>query len=125
MHVDNGRLCEDVFKTGISTRVRDNTSINSDELLSLLGSLRDLVQSKAVTRLDFDDPTSLSDEDYQNLTGLTRIQFDDLISNIKEIKQSKSRSVRTCVAVLLVKLRCAFDNKLLATLFNMKKWQVT
>lgn len=124
VHIDSGRISGEVLKTGINTRVRDNTSLSNDELLSLLDSLRNLVNTKSFTRLDFDDDTSFSDEDYQNFTGLTRNQFNDLISNVKEIKQSKSRSVRTCVAILLVKLRCALDNKLLATLFNMKKWQV-
>lgn len=70
------------------------------------------------------DNNLLGDEDYKNLTGLTRSQFDDLMTNVDDIKHSKFSSIRSCIAILLVKLKCALDNKVLATLFTMKKWQV-
>ncbi|XP_062596761.1 uncharacterized protein LOC134258244 [Saccostrea cucullata] len=123
-HIYGGHLTSEALSYGVSERVRKCTSLSNDNLRNLLDSLRNYAKKNASTRLDFDSETSLSAEDYRNLTGLTRTQFDDLMLNVEDIKTSKSRSIRTCVAILLMKLRCALDNKMLATLFNMKKWQV-
>ena len=67
---------------------------------------------------------SLSDTDYLSLTGLTRDQFDDVMTYVKNIRPTKTRSIRTCVAILLTKLRSGMDNEMLGTVFNMKKFQV-
>ncbi|KAK3097763.1 hypothetical protein FSP39_012967 [Pinctada imbricata] len=81
-------------------------------------------KKKEKKRLDFDNDDSLTDEDYQNLTGLSRANFDDLMTYVERIKSTKARSPRTCIALLLTKLRTAMSNKLLGTLFNMTKSQV-
>ena len=36
-------------------------------------------------RLDFDNPQALSDDEYKSLTSLSKIQFDDLISQNRNI----------------------------------------
>ena len=54
--------------------------------------------------LDFDDPASLNDDVYYNLTGITRAQFDNLSGYLCDVKFSQSRSPRTCVALLMCKL---------------------
>ncbi|XP_062598202.1 uncharacterized protein LOC134259614 [Saccostrea cucullata] len=123
-HVSDRHLTAETVNSGVSSKTRNHTTFNNEEVCHLLESVRQLAKRKDSTRIDFDNDSSLTDEDYRNLTGLTRSEFDDLMSNIKEIRQSKSRSTRTCVAILLVKLKCALDNKMLATMFNMKKWQV-
>ena len=68
----------------------------------------------------------MENEDYYNLTGVTKDQFDELMTYLVEtnLRSSKNRSTRTCVALLLTKLRCGLSNQLLGTLFGMKKWQV-
>ena len=42
---------------------------------------------------------SSSDNDYLSLRGLTREQFDDVMSYVKNIWPTKTRSIRTCVAI--------------------------
>ncbi|XP_052217262.1 uncharacterized protein LOC127835059 [Dreissena polymorpha] len=61
----------------------------------------------------------MTDADYWNLTGLTKDQFSTLIGDVDDIRTTKTRSIRTCIAVLLVKLRTSLGNALLSTLFNM------
>uniref|UniRef100_K1PVU3 Uncharacterized protein n=1 Tax=Magallana gigas TaxID=29159 RepID=K1PVU3_MAGGI len=123
-HIHGGHMTSEALNQGVSDRIRKSTSFSVEGMNHLLDSLRNYAKRNASIRLDFDSEASLMSEDYHNLTGLTRTQFDDLMANVLEIKSSKSRSIRTCVAILLMKLRCALDNKMLATLFNMKKWQV-
>ena len=47
----------------------------------------------------------------KNLKGITRVQFNDILTHIQDITLSKSGSIRFCVAVLLVNLKCAFTIK--------------
>lgn len=70
---------------------------------------------------DFDNPQSLSDDDYQMLTGLSKSQFDDLISQVStsNIRNSNYRSIRTVIAILLCKLRLGLSNNMLAILFEL------
>lgn len=123
-HITGGYFSAEAKENGILSGTRNQTTFSNEDILKLLENLRCLVKSRNERHLDFDADFSLTDEDYKNLTGLTRTQFDDLMTHVKDIKHSKSRSIRSCVAILLVKLKCALDNKILATLFNMKKWQV-
>ena len=63
-------------------------------------------------RLDFDNPQSLSDDEYKTLTSLSKVQFDDLISRIitSDIRNTSNRSIRTAVAIMLCKLRLGLSN---------------
>ena len=72
-------------------------------------------------RLDFDNPQSLSDEEYKTLTSLSKSQFDNLISQLfaSNIRNSSNRSIRTAIAILLCKLRLGLSNSLLAILFQL------
>lgn len=112
-------MTSEALNQGMSDRIRKSTSFSVESMNHLFDSLRKYAKRNASIRLDFDSETSLTSKDYHNLTGLTRTQFDDLMANVLEIKSSKSRSIRTCAAILLMKLRCALDSKMLA--FNMKK----
>ena len=56
--------------------------MNRLSILELLQQAREEVLKKENTRLDFDDPMSLSDTDYLSLTGLTRDQFDDQFDDV-------------------------------------------
>jgi hypothetical protein len=123
--VENGHLTAEAMEIGVSSGTRNPTTVYNDDVLRLLDDIRRIAKYRNETRLDFDNDSSMTDNDYQNLTGLTRSEFDDLMTHVKDINQSRSRSIRSCVAILLMKLKCALDNKILATLFNMKKWQVS
>ena len=72
-------------------------------------------------RFDFDSPASLSDDEYKILTGLTKVQFDDLAQNILNysIRNSSNRSIRTALAILLCKLRLGLSISMLAVLFQL------
>jgi hypothetical protein len=75
----------------------------------------------------YDDQNALNSEDYYNLTGLTKEQFDELmtcVSYTDSMRASKTGTTKTCIALLLTELRCGLSNHLLATLFGMKTWQV-
>ncbi|XP_061186275.1 uncharacterized protein LOC133194309 [Saccostrea echinata] len=102
---------------------RSPPSVRSS-VLELLQQAREEVLRKEGSRLDFDDPSSLADTDYYNLTGLSRVQFDDLMCGVHNIRATQTRSIRTCIAILLMKLKSGLDNQMLATLFNMTKFQI-
>ena len=92
-------------------------------ILELLQQAREEVLKNENTRLDFDDPKSLSDTDYLSLTGFTRDQLNDVMTIVKNIRPTKTKSIRTCVAILLIKLRSEMDKEMLGTVFKMKKFQ--
>ncbi|CAG2205759.1 unnamed protein product [Mytilus edulis] len=52
-------------------------------------------------RLDFDDPNSLTDEDIVSLTGITKEQFEFLVSSVSKLKKSANRSPITAIAILI------------------------
>ena len=97
--------------------------MNRSSILELLQQTREEVLKKENTRLYFDDPMSLSDTDYLSLTGFTRDQLNDVMTIVKNIRPTKTKSIRTCVAILLTKLRSGMDSEMLGTVFNMKKIQ--
>ncbi|XP_061196609.1 uncharacterized protein LOC133204881 [Saccostrea echinata] len=43
---------------------------------------------------------------------------------VHNIRATQTRSIRTCIAILLMKLKSGLDNQMLATLFNMTKFQI-
>ncbi|CAF4090657.1 unnamed protein product, partial [Rotaria magnacalcarata] len=82
------------------------------------------IQSKrfsSTKRFDFDNPLSLSDDEYQILTSLTKVQFEDLASYLfdSNIRNSSNRSIRNALAILLCKLRLGLSLNILAVLFQL------
>lgn len=122
-HVMDKHFTTATLDSGVTSTIRNTTFLSNIDVCHLLENVRHLAKINNFTGINFDN-NSLGDEDYKNLTGLTRSQFDYLMTNIDDIKHSKSRSIRSSIAILLVKLKCALDNKMIATLFNMKNWQV-
>ena len=70
-------------------------------------------------RIDFYLDSFMSDADYRNLMGLSKLSFHDLCSHVSEIRNSKNRSLRTCIGIYLTKLRSDMSNRLLSTIFNI------
>jgi hypothetical protein len=93
-------------------------------LILFLQYLRDRTFEQQ-SRLDFDDDSRMSDEDYKVLTGFSRLELHDIVSSVSNINSTKNRSKRTCVGILLMKLGSALSNKMLAVLFQMTKFQVS
>lgn len=95
--------------------------------MGVLRQTRKVAIQNINTRLNFDDQNAMQSEDYYNLTGITKDQFNELMTHISDtdsMRASKTRTTMTCVALLLTKLRCGLSNQLLGTLFGMRKWQV-
>ena len=120
---DDGHLTSEALDKIKHTH--DHSLFSRSSILELLQQTREFALSTEKSRLDFDNPSCLSDDDYICLTGLSKSQFDELITDVEDIRPSKSRSIRTCVAILLTKLRSALSNRMLGTLFNMSKSQVS
>ncbi|CAF4965815.1 unnamed protein product, partial [Rotaria socialis] len=104
IHTSNGYLLrEDFFKL---TAYKDDYRIfNLNYIVNTMQKLRKMVNSNK--NVDFDDPLSLSDIEYKNLTGFTRTQHDHVLSYIpaSALKTSINRSPRCAIACLLMKLR--------------------
>ncbi|XP_062618934.1 uncharacterized protein LOC134280537 [Saccostrea cucullata] len=123
-HIADKEFTDDALQQMQQTN--PDTNINRTSIVELLQQTREFALRNESIRLNFDDAKSMDNEDYYNLTGLTKDQFDELLSYLKDvdIRATKTRSVRTCIAILLTKLRCGMSNHLLGTLFGMQKWQI-
>ena len=100
----------------------ESTLFNRTDITELLNRVRSTLRSSG--KLNFDCSFSLSDEDYSRLTGLTREQFEAVSKTINDLRNSEIRSIRTCLGILLVKLRTGLSNNVLATLFSMQVHQI-
>ncbi|CAC5394130.1 unnamed protein product [Mytilus coruscus] len=112
-----GHLDGKTLKTGTKinvSRLRKTTSdLNASDIIWLLDRLRGMVSHAKKKRLDFDDPNSLTDEDIVSLTGITKEQFEFLVSSVSKLKKSANRSPRTAIAILLVKLKTGLSHRIL------------
>uniref|UniRef100_A0A8W8MR48 Uncharacterized protein n=1 Tax=Magallana gigas TaxID=29159 RepID=A0A8W8MR48_MAGGI len=102
-------------------RTNESTTLNKTFILSLIKDLREKAFQQS--RLDFDDESCMDDDEYRVLTGFSRREFHDIVSSVTSINSTRNRSKRTCIAILLMKLRSALSNKMLAVLFHMTKFQ--
>ncbi|XP_033763920.1 uncharacterized protein LOC117345083 [Pecten maximus] len=103
-----------------STKTSDLFS--RSDITDLLQNVRSLM--KTSFHLNFDIPSVLSDANYSELTGLNKDQFADLASYLVSVRNTTVRSTRTCLGVLLVKLKTGLSNELISVLFGLKKSQV-
>jgi hypothetical protein len=119
-HLENGFLSKTATN---DIEVKSNYSILDDKTLcGLLENLRSVASRKG---LDFDYPPALTDDDYYNLTGLKKDQFDSVLASISgHIRSTSGRSPRTCLALLLTKLRTGLSLSVLSTLFALQKRRV-
>lgn len=73
---------------------------------------------------NFDYPSALSDGDNYNLTGVTKGQFDALVSYLKLLRDSNNRSTRTYLALLLTKLKTGNFLSIWGSMFEIKQIKV-
>ncbi|CAF4605578.1 unnamed protein product, partial [Rotaria socialis] len=118
IHTSNGYLLrEDFFKL---TAYKDDYRIfNLNYIVNTMQKLRKMVNSNK--NVDFDDPLSLSDIEYKNLTGFTRTQHDHVLSYIPAgaLKTSINRSPHCVITCLLMKLRLGVSNSVLASMLGI------
>ncbi|CAC5380103.1 unnamed protein product [Mytilus coruscus] len=105
------------------TSVYTVSDLNRSGLLELIDTIREHALKNKNARIDFDKSSSLNDTDFRNLTDLTITDFEDLCSHIPNsaIRDTRVRSMRTCIGIFLTKLRSGMSNEILATLFNISK----
>jgi hypothetical protein len=65
----------------------------------MLNEMRTRCKTNA-SGIDFENAAALSDEDYYNLTGITKDQFSSLATSLTSLRYTSNRSVRTCLALL-------------------------
>lgn len=72
--------------------------------------------------LDFENPGALSDIDYRRLIRISGANFDKLFSYVKnEICSTLARSARTCIAILLMKLRTRLFHSIVSIFFGLPR----
>ncbi|XP_061170430.1 uncharacterized protein LOC133179753 [Saccostrea echinata] len=88
--------------------------------------LNDLLERVRFKALRSYDSSSLSfnklsnDEDYISLLGISKANFDDLVTNVTSMRNTKIRTIRNAVGILLFKLKSGLSNGLLATLCGFR-----
>jgi hypothetical protein len=117
-----GHIVDDSLRDDTLTHLSDlksECSFNRTDILNLLEQIREIALKSQNKRIDFDLDSFMSDADYRNLMGLSKLSFHDLCSHVSEIRNSKNRSLRTCIGIYLTKLRSGMSNRLLSTIFNI------
>ena len=122
VHLADGVFTDDAFAKFDDIEVRNKSDFNRTGILDLIHRLQNTARSNNERRINFDG-NDLNDDDYLNLVGLNKSQFDDLCSHVKAgtIRDTKVRSTRTCVGIMLTKLKSGMSNRILSTVFNIGK----
>lgn len=72
--------------------------MDANGIMDLITKLKDIVASVSRSRLNFDNDREMSEEDYQNLTGLYRMDFEVLCQYASQTVRNKpTRCIRTSV----------------------------
>ena len=73
-------------------------------------------------KLDFDSPDFLLNSDYLRLIGIDKSQSEIMHRYLGSVRSTTSRSSRTALALLLVKIRTGLSLPILSTPFGLKKY---
>lgn len=95
---------------GLIASRKDQNWFSRSDICQLVTNIRQMMTANC-SHLNFDNPAVLTSEDYFTLTGLNKEQFKDLASSLRSLHNSKVRSIRTCIASCLMKLRTGLSNK--------------
>ena len=115
IHTVDKHLSAEAFLSVVPYKVEDRLFYRKS-LTNLLQSYRLRVNSNK--HLDFDEPLSLTDGDYVKLTGFTRNQHTQILSHIPStaLKNSTTRTARSALGYLLMKLKLGLSNSVLASM---------
>ena len=116
-HVSDGRLINDDLNQ-IRPREIIQISSSSSDILTWFDKFRNHYNS--ICYSDFDLPFAMSEFDCNNLTGITKLNFEHLIKLLVDsnIKHLSNRSLRNAIG-LLTKLRLGISNNVLTTIFQI------
>ena len=124
-----GHMYQDNFTSEAVSQVKstyDHSIINRTSILDLLRKLRYVTLRNEQSRIDFDSDTALSSSDYVNLTGISKENFDELHTYIKEhIRNTPARSTKTSLRIFLFKMKAGISNKVISTIFNISRSSLT
>lgn len=92
-HFTNNLL--DLTSLEMDTCTKGHSFVNRATIIELLEQLREVANMKRKTPLDFDDPESMTDDEYVTLTGLRKSDFDDILPYVSsaDVRPSRSRSI--------------------------------
>jgi len=92
---------------GLITATRNGVLMSDEELCSWIFQLSQLGKNRRLRRrYNFDDPQDISQEDYANLVGFPKEDFDFLLTEISgHVHNSSNRSPRNALAMFLMLLR--------------------
>lgn len=118
IHTVDKRLLREAFVSLVPHKVEDRF-FSQQNLINMLQSYRARINSNK--HLDFDDPLRMTDSDYTKLTGFTRVQHTYILSYIPPtaLKNSTTRSARSALACLLMKLKLGLSNSVLASMVGV------
>lgn len=118
IHTVDKRLLREAFFSLVSHKVGDRF-FSQQNLINMLQSYRARINSNK--HLDFDDPLRMTDSDYTKLTGFTHAQHTYILSYIPPtaLKNSATRSARSGLACLLMKLKLGLSNSVLASMVGV------
>lgn len=102
---------------------KDQNWFSRSDICQLVTNIRQMMTANC-SHLNFDNPAVLTSEDYFTLTGLNKEQFQDLSSSLRSLHNSKVRSIRTCIASCLMKLRTGLSNKVISVLLGLEEAQI-
>ncbi|XP_061176014.1 uncharacterized protein LOC133184966 [Saccostrea echinata] len=85
-HLINGKLSEKAIE---NIKTSEGVMLNRTAVYNIIQDLREIVFRNS--RLDFDDEGNMDDDDYKILTGLTRREFEDVVSTVTSINSTKIR----------------------------------
>lgn len=74
-----------------------------------------------VLGLDFENAESLDNQDYERLTGVSKNHFHEIVSICEKDVEKGQKSLRTPIALLLMKLRTGNSSAELSSLFRISK----
>lgn len=108
------------FKPGITVnKVSGECFLNAEEINELLNGVRSFASRRG---LDFDTTGALTNDDYWNLTGVTINQFNSMLESVQNrLRNTLNRNTRTCLAIVLMKIRTGLSYYVLSTLFAVSK----
>ncbi|XP_062589596.1 uncharacterized protein LOC134251226 isoform X2 [Saccostrea cucullata] len=119
-HIPDGRFTEEALEK-ISAFSATST-LNRTSIVDMLMYLREIALLNGGKRIDFDDPSALSEKEYVSLTGISKVSFDDLLSAVDgKVKNTSTRSVRTSLGIFLLKMKSGLSNEMLSTILNVSK----
>lgn len=120
-HLSDDVFTEDAIK--LIGNSRDNTDFNKTDILSLIKKMREMILKTDDKHINF-DTGSLSESDYINLTGISQESFANLSSYLTSVRDTCTRSSRTCLGIFLTKLRSGLSNRVLSTIFNVSQHSI-